>query len=139
MNFSVSSPPPLRNGKSFWHCTALRPLLCPVPLYKLITMHYEFNSKHISVYNRFSRKSHQADYKLQFSSQLHYSSGRPAPSFPEVVKVSSLFFFRISFQVFSVPNICLTNPLIYYCPILLQLQILPLVSKTPREKLKLFL
>lgn len=34
-------------------------------------MHYEFNSKHISVYNRFSRKSHQADYKLQFSSQLH--------------------------------------------------------------------
>ena len=29
-------------------------------------MHYEFNSKHISVYNRFSRKSHQADYKLQF-------------------------------------------------------------------------
>lgn len=40
-------------------------------------MHYEFNSKHISVYNRFSRKSHQADHKLQFSSQLHYSSGRP--------------------------------------------------------------
>ena len=71
----ITTPTPER--EEFLALYALRPLLCPVPLYKLITMHYEFNSKHISVYNRFSRKSHQADYKLQFSSQLHYSSGRP--------------------------------------------------------------